>query len=390
MSATLSLALLSHLASPTAPTGAEQSLALLAEGLKRRGHRVHVVAPGPWVLEERLRSASIEVHRIRCSSCWLVHDTRTWTVRTAWRWARCVLPDAGTAKLEALLRRIGLDVVHVNCLPHVRGAKAARNAGLPVVWHLREIMPPGRRRQWFAKRLRGDADALVAVSEAVGAWVRAEGLAERMKVVPNGVAVTSDVVDPVSARRKLGLPEDGCLVGLFGQMLPHKGVVEFVRAGSLALRQEPGLRFVLAGDGPDGFLGKVRSEMAREDSHARFHLLPAQPSGDVLVAAADVVCLPSTRPDPLPRTVLEAMAVGRAVTGFRSGGTAEMVVEGTTGLLTHVGDVEGLAASFVRLARDEPLRRRMGEEARRRAGEVFSIETHVDRMEAVLREAAAR
>ena len=55
MSRPLSIAFLSHMASSTAPTGAEQSLALLAGGLRERGHRVGVVAPQRWVLEEQLR-----------------------------------------------------------------------------------------------------------------------------------------------------------------------------------------------------------------------------------------------------------------------------------------------------------------------------------------------
>ena len=53
----LSVALLSHLASPVSPTGAEHSLALLAEGLRRRGHRVVVVAPGAWALAGTLEEA---------------------------------------------------------------------------------------------------------------------------------------------------------------------------------------------------------------------------------------------------------------------------------------------------------------------------------------------
>ena len=64
MSRPLSIAFLSHMASPTAPTGAERSLALLASGLKRRGHRVGVVAPGGWALEEPLRAADVSDRRL--------------------------------------------------------------------------------------------------------------------------------------------------------------------------------------------------------------------------------------------------------------------------------------------------------------------------------------
>jgi glycosyltransferase involved in cell wall biosynthesis len=389
MSGRLHVALLSHLASSPAPTGAEESLALLAEGLHERGHRVEVVAPGPWVLEERLRGRSIPVHHVAVRSAWIVDPEPGVTAAAAARFLRFALPDAGEAKLASLLRALAPDVVHVNCLPHARGASAARRAGLPFVWHVREILPAGSRRAWFAGRLQ-DAARIVAVSEAAGGWIRDEGLDAKLTVVPNGVRADGAPQERQAARRALGLPEDGCLVGLFGQVLLHKGPVEFVRAGALALEEEPGLRFVVAGSGPAAMIRLVREEIDGLHNRERFHVLPPQPGSGALHAAADVVCLASTGPDPLPRSVLEAMAAGRPVAAFRSGGVAEMVVHDETGILAEPGDVAGLARAFVLLARDPALRARAGEAGRLRASTEFSLERHVDRMEAVLRSAAAR
>jgi glycosyltransferase involved in cell wall biosynthesis len=389
MSEGLAVALLSHLASPSAPTGAEESLALLAEGLRSRGHRVEVVAPGPWVLEDRLSRAGVPVHRVAVRSAWIVDPEPGVGARAAARWIRFLLPDAGEPRLAGLLRRMGPDVVHVNCLPHVRGASAARRAGLPFVWHLREILPAGSRRRWLAGKLAAAAE-VVAVSEAAGAWVRDEGFAGRLSVVPNGVRVEPEARDRADARRDLGIPGDGCVVGLFGQMLLHKGVVEFVRAAALALRDEPGLRFVLAGSGPEVVVRVVRDEIEALPGRERFHLLAPRAGSATLLAAADVVGLASTSPDPLPRAVLEAMAAGRPVAAFATGGVPEMVVAGETGLLVEPGDVPGLARAFVRLARDRSLRDAMGEAGRARAARSFSLDLHVDRMEAVLRRAAAR
>ena len=57
----MKVALLSHLASVDAPTGAERSLALLANGLVKRGHQVAMAAPGPWAMGADLEAAGIEV-----------------------------------------------------------------------------------------------------------------------------------------------------------------------------------------------------------------------------------------------------------------------------------------------------------------------------------------
>ena len=385
MSDRRSIALLSHLASPRTPTGAEHSLALLARGLASRGHRVAVTAPGPWALAEPLRSAGVEVHTIRTRACWLTYwDVRPWPVGL-YKWLRCALPQPGTAGLRRFIERFGADVVHVNCLPHLAGARAARAAGRPVVWHLREILPAGARRRWLAARLRHDADRIVAVSEAVACWVREEGLGARLSVVPNGVEAGEAIADPHLARRALDLPPQGVVVGLFGQLRPHKGALEFIEAARQAGARDARLHFVLAGDGPRPFLRQVEAGIAAAGLGPRLRLLAPRPSGAELVAASDIVCLATTTPDPFPRAVLEAMAAGRAVVAFESGGTAEMVTRERTGILVPPGDVAGLAAALVRLASDESTRRAMGRAGHERARSAFSLERHVDRMEELLR-----
>jgi glycosyltransferase involved in cell wall biosynthesis len=118
---------------------------------------------------------------------------------------------------------------------------------------------------------------------------------------------------------------------------------------------------------------------------ARFHLLPPQPDGELLAAASDVVCLATRTPDPFPRTVLEAMAAGRPVVAFRSGGVAELVRDGESGLLVAPGDLDGLADGFVRLGEDAALRAALGRAGARRVRDEFSLERHLDRMEALFR-----
>jgi glycosyltransferase involved in cell wall biosynthesis len=386
----LSIALLSHLASPRAPTGAEHSLDLLARGLQARGHRVLVVAPGRWGLAGGLRARGVEVATIPSRPCWMTYwEARPWPVALA-KWIRCRWPQRATARLKELLVGWGAEVVHVNCLPHLPGAAAGSAAARPVVWHLREILPAGRRRRWLAGRLARHADAIVAVSEAVARWVRSEGLAGRLEVVPNGVEVPTAHPDAASARRSLGIEADGVVIGLFGQLVPHKGALAFIEAAKRAAPSCPELRFVLAGAGPADFRAACERAIERSKQPARFRLLPAQPTGERLIAAADVVCLATTTPDPFPRAVLEAMAAGRPVAAFDSGGTSEMVVEGETGLLVPGADVEALAEAFRRLGGDAGLREAMGRAGAARAREAFSQELHLARMEAILMRAARR
>jgi glycosyltransferase involved in cell wall biosynthesis len=379
---------LSHLASNTAPTGAERVLDLLACGLSARGHRVAVVAPGQWGLAASQPGNDVEIKVIEVRCCWLVQAESQPLWLQAARGARFLLPDPGVRKLRAFLADFDPDVVHVNCLPHLRGAAVARACGRPVVWHVHEILPPGRRRRWFAGRLRRNATRIVAVSEAVAGWLRDEGLGDLVGVVHNGVEPPDRMPDPYVARRAFGLPADGCVVGLFSQLVEHKGALDFVRAAHQAGSENPHLWFLIAGHGPASFVERLRRAITNGPAADRIRVVPPQPEIWPLLAAVDVAAITTLWPDPLPRVVMEAMVVGKVVAGYSGGGVPEMVVDGETGLLCAPTNVDGLAAAFGRLAGDGELRRRMGEAGRLRARELFSVERHVDRMEAVLQAAA--
>jgi glycosyltransferase involved in cell wall biosynthesis len=380
------IAMLSHLASSTAPTGAERVLELIARGLCDRGHRVAVSAPGRWDLAPALQAAGVEVRSIPIRCCWLVQAERQPGWRQLVRGARFLLPDPGTKALEGFLSEFGPDVVYVNCLPHLRGAAVAHAAGCPVVWHIHEILPPGARRRWFAGRLRRNATKIVAVSEAVAQWLSEESLGDSLAVIHNGVDAPERFPDRKHARRKFELPAEATVFGLFSQLVAHKGAIDFVRAAHQTALSDPDLWFLIAGRGPASFVGRLRRAIEDGPAAQRIRVLPPQPEIWELLAAVNVAAITTLWPDPLPRVVMEAMAAARPVVGYGGGGVPEMVVDGETGLLCQPGDIGGLTRAIVELAGDEALRSRLGETGRRRAKELFSVERHVDQMEKVLRE----
>jgi glycosyltransferase involved in cell wall biosynthesis len=386
----MKIAGVSHLASTDAPTGAEKSLAFLAESLAARGHDTAVIAPGPWCLAGRLGAAGIEVAEIPSRACWLVQWGPQPAVKQALRYLRWRMPDPGTRRMMVWLDRYWPEVVYVNCLPQLKGAAAARALGLPVVWHVREILPPGRRRRWFARHLARDASRIVAVSEAVAEWICDEGLADRVTVVRNGVDIGCRPPDAAASRAGLGLPIDGVLVGFLGGMAVHKGVGDSLDSIERAMVDSPELHFVVATYGPTAEIEGLRGRAAASPHADRIHLISPVDDVAVLLAAVDVVVFSSIWPDSLPRVVMEAMAAGRPVVAYRTGGVPEMVADGETGFMVAPGDLSGLTAGIVRLVGDPDLRQRLGAAAAERVRTDFSIEGHVDAMERILSEAVAR
>ena len=383
MSRPLRMVLASHLASRRAPTGAERSLALLAAALAQRGHDVTVLLPGEWVLAGRLRDAGVRLVTVPSRPCWLTYwEARPWPL-VAWKALRCLLAERAVGRLQRAMLALAPDVVLVNCLPHRPAATAARRARLPFLWHLREILPAGRRRRWWVGVLRRSGAGLLAVSEAVRAWVREDDPFLPVHVVYNGVEIPEVTPDPGAAREALQLPRGGVWVGYLGQLAPHKGVHLVLAAA--AARHDEELRVLVAGFGTRRQQRQVE-EAARTLLGDRCVVLPPRAAVGPLLAACDIVCVPTLTPDPAPRVVLEAMAAGRVVIGARCGGIPELIQDGETGVLLPATSVAALATALAEVAGDTAARRRLGEAARARAAAHFRLERHVEVMEALLRE----
>jgi glycosyltransferase involved in cell wall biosynthesis len=104
-----------------------------------------------------------------------------------------------------------------------------------------------------------------------------------------------------------------------------------------------------------------------------------------LLAAADLFLLSSVS-EGIPLTVIEAMCAGLPVVCTRVGGTAEVVIDGETGLLTPAGDDAAIAGAILRLLGDPVMRQRMGNRGRERARELFSEATMANHYAALYEE----
>src|SRR5207249_7917012 len=129
-------------------------------------------------------------------------------------------------------------------------------------------------------------------------------------------------------------------------------------------RSGPGVCFVLPGEGPE----QERLEALAEELGIREQVWFAGYHPDVLpfYAAMDVVVMPSIAGEGLPRVLLEASCLGKAVIGTDLSGVPELVLDGETGFVVPPGSPEALARRMGELLSDTELRGRFGAAARAR------------------------
>jgi phosphatidylinositol alpha-1,6-mannosyltransferase len=260
--------------------------------------------------------------------------------------------------------------------------------GLPyaVVLHGAEVTVPAHlpgSRRLLARVLEG-ASGIVAAGAypaAEASRIVAPGRLPEVVEVPPGVDLTRfrplDADGRRAVRARLGLPAGGQLVVCASRLVPRKGVDVLVEAMTRLLPQHQGLTLAVAGTGRDR--GRLQRLAGRLAVPACFLGRVSDEDLAALDAAADVfVMLCRDRWGGLEQegfgiVFLEAAACGVPQVAGASGGAADAVVDGETGyVVADPRDPAAAAVAIGRLLDDGGLRRRMGEESRRRAEGRFS------------------
>ena len=348
-------------------SGGELALLRLLPGLE--GVDAHVILGEDGPLAARLRDAGIGVEVLPMADA--ARTVRRDRVRPGMLPAQAAArTSAYILRLAARLRALRPDLVHTNSLKSaLYGGAAARLAGVPVVWHVRDRISPDYLPVAAVRLVRAAArvlpDAVIANSAASLATL---GPMPVTAVVPSPVAAPP----PRAAPRPSGGP---LRVGMVGRLAPWKGQHVFLEAFASAF-PEGGAQAVVVGDALFDEMA-YRSELHRRAGHAdlsgRVDFLGfVDDVGDTL-STFDVLVHASTIPEPFGQVVVEGMAAGLAVVAAGAGGPAEVIEHGVNGLLYPPSDVASLASQLRRLAAEPALRHALGARAIQRA-EGFGVD----------------
>ncbi|MFD2367916.1 glycosyltransferase family 4 protein [Pseudoduganella sp. GCM10020061] len=286
-----------------------------------------------------------------------------------------------SSRIRQVVRLTRPQILHAHAPPlnGIAALRVGRRCRLPVIYEARDWWTDPERDAGIVARMASaaetwvarHADGVAASSHAMLGELRARGARGPGALIPPAIDPYSTGCAPSNAvqlRSQLDLGP-GPVIAYVGELREHEGVALLLDALPRILLASPSARLLVAGDGPA--LGALRSQadMRGITRHTIFatDAAPGQmhhyyPLADVLVfprlpSRHAALCVPF-----LP---LEAMAHGSAVAASDTGGHAELIENGRTGLLFEPGSAEALAATVIGLLSDPLQQARIRTQARR-------------------------
>ena len=360
--------------------GAERALLELLDALDRTRFEPVVVLGDDGPLREALRRRGVEavvesfpappLHRL----AW--PPTLARLARAAWRIRR--LAHARRARILHCSDVLGLMLLIVGRPPAAR-----------LVYQLNYLGGAPRRLALACLALPA-VDRLLAVS-AGQRGPAPSFLARRTRVVSPGIHAGSFARgDRATLRDALGVTGATPLVGLVARYDSWKGHHVFLEAAARIASRRPEIRFAIVGGSlngdqlphvgryRDGVLAR-RAELGLEQAVA---VLGHRDDVPAVLAGLDVLVCPSDH-EPFGMIVLEALAAGTPVVASDSGGPAEILEDGRSGLLFRTGNEESLASAVLRVLDEPTLGPRLAAEGRRRLESAFTSARYARDVEAV-------
>lgn len=300
-------------------------------------------------------------------------------------------------RVRKLAREVGAEVVVLD--PALPLGLIGPELRLPyaAVLHGAEVTVPARLpgiRQLLGRVLR-DASLLISAggypeAEARRAQPHLPPVVQVPPGVDTGRFVPLPAIERVSVRARLGLPATGPLVVSVSRLVPRKGMDVLIEAAAILRRSEhPDLFVAIAGAGRDR--ARLERLITRTEAPVRLLGRVADAGLPELYGCADVFALccrnrwGGLEQEGFGIVFLEAAAAGVASVAGRSGGAAEAVADGQTGVVVdRPDDPPAVAAAVSRLICDPEAARRQGLAARGRAVSEFSYDVLAGRLMAAL------
>jgi glycogen(starch) synthase len=163
-----------------------------------------------------------------------------------------------------------------------------------------------------------------------------------------------------------------------GTVCHQKGVDVSIEAMRILIAEHSckELLLLIAGDGPSDYVTYINDLINKYSLHNYVKLLGRLQRNQMpsLMGICDILLLPTIKEEPLARVTQEALASGMIVIASNTGGTPELIIDGETGLLFQLGDIQGFVYQILRAVNDNHLGKLLATNGQKLVKEKFTFE----------------
>ena len=273
-----------------------------------------------------------------------------------------------TAKMVALLQEENPDYVFVNTCVNIIPAIAAKHLGIPVIWHITEIISDNGFIGNTVTIINRFSDWILGISESAIAPFKEGPMKEKVSLLypswDSGELQPADWPDLRQRKRwEWGIHPEQKVIGYISSFLvKDKGPAHFIKSAVSIAKQYPNSRFVIIGGEVDqSFYRSLKQSVKDAGLSKHFIFIENEVNIEASYCAMDIVVIPSLLNEGFGMTAMEAMIFGKPVVAYASGGLKEILDStGSGDYLAPTGDIEQLTAKISGLLQSSDMMERVG------------------------------
>jgi glycosyltransferase involved in cell wall biosynthesis len=289
-------------------------------------------------------------------------------------------------KYYIIVRRHQVNLLHFNNgfehLPWIILSKILR---IRCISHMRGFAANTRANKFYARLINHH----IAISEATKNNLLQFGVPEsRITLIYDAIdlSIFSSHVNNDYIYSEFKINKNNPIFGIFGRIVYWKGIKEFIYATNGVRKIIPSFTCFVVGDISDGsieYFEKIKNICTALDLED--HIIFTGYRSDVpeLISVMDVVVHASITPEPFGMVIIEAMAMSKPVIATAAGGPLDIVVNGETGFLVEIGNIDQMSKTIVKLLKNVELAHKMGVNGRLRVEMMFTNNLYASKMEKV-------
>lgn len=368
-------------------SGAFLCLVELCDQLQKKGIAVAAVLPQYGTGEELLIQKKIP-YRFIPSKDWGFEIVKEHNYLEKLRFLAGILSNRkAKGELVNLIQSQEISLVHCNTSYTYIGALAAKQCGLPYVWHIREHMEQMGYRMFFpskALKLIQGADQIITVSEYIR---NVMGLAEAGQT-----KVIYDAVDDkgILKRHKKLFEDEIVRMIAVGVLIPYKRQKELIESCNiLKERNIENFRLQIVGKGTKSYTDELKELVNKYHLEEQVEFYGLSSNVFELYNQADIA-FTCCATEAYGRVTIEALLSGCLVIGVNAGATLELIVDGETGYLYESGSVQALAEKIIYAINNPMLSREIADNGQEYARKTYTKEKNLQQIIEVYEEVLGR